>query len=82
MKLYIYDYVSGINDSYHSGGGLVIITDKDPAGVWDSYATDLNREEGSELDTNALYDQTPSLVVDVSPATTPDIYVFPDAGCC
>jgi hypothetical protein len=39
MKLYVFNYVGGITTSYHSGGGLMIITDRDPAEVWREYAS-------------------------------------------
>lgn len=84
MKLYIYSDVNGITDNYHSGGGLVIITDRAPATVWREHVEALPKRSGlypENLDPDALGKKLPDLVVGID--ERPErIFVFRDAGCC
>lgn len=68
--LYIYEYVEGVTENWHSGGGVLIITSGDPQAAWDA---------SDRPDTNlGAVDR----VVDVPDYTEDAIIVFPDAGCC
>lgn len=71
MKLYIWNYLEGLTDNYHSGGGLVIITDRDPNEAWRDYSSKGPLRELPEADT------TVEVVSDKE-----QVWVFPDAGCC
>lgn len=82
MKLYLYNYIEDLTNSYHSGGGLVIITDGEPKfsrpaedpWYWDE-------EEDGPMPMEEVALPEPTLVLDV-PDAEPGVYVFPDSGCC
>jgi hypothetical protein len=83
VKLYIYEYVGGISSSYHDGGGLVIITDRDPADVWREHVGPAKSSSSSyDLDPETLVGKTPDLVLDIGDQSPERIFIFPDAGCC
>lgn len=69
-KLYIYEEAAcDVTDSYHGGGGVVIITAGDPQEAW-------------EAGNNAGDLGDPDRVIEV-PATENDaVIIFPDSGCC
>jgi hypothetical protein len=77
MKLYVYNYVGGMTYNWHSGAGVMMITDRDPVEV-------LREQVASE---NPVYDEPfeapekPDFVLDVE-ADEERVFVFPDAGCC
>ena len=71
MKLYIWNYLGGLTDNYHSGGGLVIVTDRDPNEAWREYTY---KGPLTELPTA---DAIMEVVSDKE-----QVWVFPDAGCC
>lgn len=81
MKLYIYKSVADITDRYHSGGGLVIVTDRDPVQVWNSQPNlGLDKwGEGVAPWTDEIPE--PDAVYEVGDASE-CLYIFPDAGCC
>lgn len=89
MKMYLYEYVSNVTTSYHSGGGLVIITDREPLEAWEAHKARLILGEvdgEDEYDLEDLYDLTdelpkPDLVLTVSGAKE-KVFTFPDSGCC
>ena len=71
MKVYIYEYVLGITNQWHDGGGLVIITDRDPL---DAYNALSDMPDRTEL-------PTPENIID-APTATEKLHIFPDMGCC
>lgn len=71
MKIWIFEYAK-VTDSYHSGGGLVFLAK--------------NREQvlallppGAEL-TEEDWDRV--RVIDDLSHEFPEVFVFPDSGCC
>lgn len=71
MKVYIYEYVSGITNSWHNGGGLVIVTDRDPLDAYNALSDMPDRAEMPE----------PDSVIE-APGATERLHIFPDEGCC
>ena len=69
-KVFIWDYVSNLTDSYHSSGGLVVIADN----LQD--AKILAMEQDVKFD-----DETPT-VYELKDIVEDEVYIFPDAGCC
>jgi len=69
-KVFIWDYVSNLTDSYHSSGGLVVIADN----LQD--AKILAMEQDVKFD-----DETPT-VYELKDTVEDEVYIFPDAGCC
>lgn len=80
---YVWEVASGsVQSSYHSGGGVLIVTDGDPRAVWREHVASRNADRsqwGEPLDPDALDDEPDHTF----PADSPDLLVvFPDAGCC
>ena len=79
-KLYVYEYVDGLTQSYHGGGGLMILTAGDPQEA-------LNAQRAAEY---AKYDDEPFLtelpeptrVIEVVDTEADAVFEFPDEGCC
>lgn len=82
MKTYIYKYLSNITTNYHSGGGLLIVTDIDPQDEWNNYV-DVNNYsvDAWETNFNKFILPEPDMVYECS-ATEKAVFVFEDAGCC
>lgn len=73
MHLYIWQYVDGVSSSYHSGGGLAVI------------AKSLEQARDFILDKlPGCGAQTiePDACLELRQDHEPDLWVFPDAGCC
>ena len=79
MKVYIYEYIENITENYHGGGGLVIITDRDPLDVFNEHVGERRADTGEPMRRDSL--PTPGNIVEAVSATE-RIHVFPDAGCC
>ena len=74
MKLYLFERVEELTERYHSGGGLVVVAQ----GV--GHAKDLI---ATDEHIHLTDDEWLSVIeYDVSDASAPVFYVFPDAGCC
>lgn len=74
MKVFIWEYIENLTDSWHSGGGLVIVAEQAPAtyesvNEWNGRSHTINLPEP---------DHTYELAGDVAPQE----FVFPDSGCC
>ena len=92
MKQYIYNYVNGITDSYHDGGGLVIITEGKPQEALNKYFTEYPIDEvyvGTGPDGESMYEPKPAPTLEEPDHTyelagTPEetVLIFPDNGCC
>lgn len=79
MKLYLYTNAdSPVSGAYHSGGGVVVITDGDPDQVWlDTYP----EERVEYWDDKPEPLGAPDFVCETD-STEERVFVFPDAGCC
>ena len=67
MKLFIWESLDGLTDSYHDGGGLVVV------------AEDLDKAKTMN---EAIGDNLPDKVYDLKGKNEEAVYVFPDSGCC
>lgn len=80
MKAYVYEYLSVVSEAYHSGGGAVIVTNRDPQEVWDEVRpTEL---EGHPVDGDLASLGEPNAVYDIAGAAEEQVFIFPDSGCC
>lgn len=70
MKLFIWEYVVGITNNYHDGGGVVIIADEYER-AW--------REEWPNWDGDV---PEPDRTIPVGDDEQTGVYIFADAGCC
>ena len=76
MKLYIWEYLDGLTEAYHSGGGLVIVTDRTVNEVWDSYTP-------AEYPCKGVLRKLPEADTTMEVVSDKErVWVFPDAGCC
>jgi hypothetical protein len=70
MKIFIWQGVSGITDSYHDGGGVAVI------------AEDLEAAR-AHLGRSSAMKEAPDFVFELKRGTKgPQTIVFPDSGCC
>ena len=72
MRVFVWDYVDDLTDSYHSGGGLVVVAESVEA------AQSLARE----VERASLTLPEPDAVYELSASAEPKVWVFPDSGCC
>ena len=74
MKIFIFEGVGNLTYRYHSGGGLVVIA-KDT-----DHVKELTKDYGGlELSSEEWED---CLIYDIQDTAQPQVFVFPDAGCC
>lgn len=71
MNVYIWEYEDDITDSYHDGGGVVIMSSLSAEEAWK--AAFPNREGDAP---------TPNRTIPVAGDTEEEFIVFPDSGCC
>jgi hypothetical protein len=79
MKIYIWTYLEGVTNNYHDGGGVVIITNRDPQEVWDDCREKPRADFWGDCPELELPEADIVYTVD---ATEEKIIVFPDTGCC
>lgn len=89
MQIYVYEDVDVVSMGYHCGGGLVIVTGREPQQVWSEYVRgeiEATTWKGSPFGTlEKPVDRLPPYATAVYSDYTIDrerIFVFPDAGCC
>lgn len=74
MKIFIFENVMELTERYHSGGGLVVIA-KDKFEVNELIKDDpyikLTKEDWSTVKIYSLEEPV-----------EPEVFIFPDAGCC
>ncbi len=74
MKIYVFEYLDQVSDSYHSSGGAVIV------------ARDLRHAKKLVADTPYLEiyenDWKNAMVYELASNVEPRVFIFPDAGCC
>lgn len=82
MKIYVFEYVAPVTRNYHDGGGLVIITDRDPMEAWRASELYVDpRKHYGKADEADIDLSSPDAVYDVD-ADEERVFVFPDSGCC
>lgn len=72
-KLYVWDYVGGVTDAWHDGGGVLIVTNRDYADAW----RERDEPEGTRADL-----PEPDAVYDLAGSHSESVRIFADAGCC
>lgn len=72
MNIYVWDYTSPVNDSYHDGGGVLIVapTLERARALWDGDPKALTADPDYSWPTVDTY-TGPTKVI-----------IFPDQGCC
>lgn len=78
MKQYIYDYVHGITDAWHDGGGLVIITAGGPQEALNRYYADNPLEDDKIIPLL----REPDHIYELAGTPEERVLIFPDIGCC
>lgn len=73
MKTYIWQYVAGITDNLHDGGGIVIITSRSYNDAW--------KEHLAEEDVECKELPEPDLSYECT-ASEEKVFLFEDSGCC
>lgn len=85
--VYIFENIDRISDSWHNGGSVVIVTDRDPGETWRAHLQSIAAEHKS----NAVYlNDTvirqslpePTVTYELRDTVAESVMVFPDAGCC
>lgn len=77
VKLFLWQYVGQVSDSYHCGGGLAVIA------LDERVARELIAAEKHVEVTEEEWAEVRVLALDhIVEAYEPEVIVFPDAGCC
>jgi hypothetical protein len=75
MIVYIFEHVSQLTEHWHCYGGLVVIAENDAHAreliAIDAPKARLTEEEWSQV-----------VRLELAADTEPQVFVFPDAGCC
>lgn len=79
MRLYIWNYLESLTENYHSGGGLVICTDRSYDQVWLEIKPAGEDSQGDAFPTQL---PEPDHMIEVSEGTEAFYEIFPDTGCC
>lgn len=79
MKQYTYNYVGGIPDAWHDGGGLVIVTEGDPQQALNRYYADNPLPHDKSI---PLLPDTPDHTYELVGTPEERVLIFPDIGCC
>ena len=74
MKVFIWETIQELTDSYHSDGGLVVIAE----------SVDVALAEAMKLGVvfSKEEEQIPDKVYELAGDAKPDVFIFPNAGCC
>ena len=81
MNLYIWEYVEGLTDRYHDGGGVI-------AAAWTpeearKAVIEHVREDRVDLaDLRESLRHKPDVTLSVVGDVNPRVIIFPDSGCC
>lgn len=73
MRMFVWEYVDGITDRYHDGGGVVVI------------AKDADRARDLLMATDGVSNKNFTDEPDFSTSVgtrKEKVFIFPDAGCC
>lgn len=84
-KIYVYENLAYVSTNYHTNGGLVIVTDREPKAAWAEYCLSDTKEGDYEYKDYVKMSKAPlgkpDLVLKVE-STEEKVIVFPDSGCC
>jgi hypothetical protein len=84
---HVFENIDRISDSWHNGGSLLIVTDRDPGEAWRAYLQGV----ADEHESNAVYldDATvrqslpePTVTYELRETVAESVMLFPDSGCC
>lgn len=83
MKVFIWNHIAELTDSYHSNGGLVVVANdlQHAIELAEHYGEDDDYNDGHRIkftDDEKQPDNEYEIIGDVDP----EVFVFPDAGCC
>ena len=73
MFVYVFEGVQNLTNSYHSGGGLVVVAETV------EQAVQMAVTEGVSFDDAEIADV---IAYQLAAPAEPRVYIFPDAGCC
>ena len=87
VKMYIWKQIEDVTTECHTGGGLMIYTERDPLAVWTEYRQKQLEEEVERYPNRAVYgvrEDLPDADVILEGGIDDEelIFVFPNAGCC
>jgi hypothetical protein len=82
VNVYFWENVTKLTDNYHSSGGVVIVAASLEA-ARDMLRDYHIRDTYSELvGACSAYVDEPDRVIPVGETEKPELFVFPDSGCC
>lgn len=73
MQIYLFEYTT-VTDNYHSGGALVVVAKSEEHVkelLVDFPAVELDEDDWKNV-----------RVFDTNPYELPEVFIFPDSGCC
>ena len=87
VKMYIWKQIEDVTTEHHTGGGLMIYTERDPLEVWKEYRQKKLEDEADRhryRDADGLREDLPAADVILEGGIDNEdlIFVFPNTGCC
>lgn len=87
MSIYIYELVDRITMNWHDGGGVVIVTERDPQAAWSDRLRGIAAAHPSNsdyLDDAKIRQALPEAdrIIQTPAGEVEQVFVFQDAGCC
>ena len=87
VKMYIWKQIENVTTECHSGGGLMIYTERDPLEVWTEFRQKLIEEQAGPYryrEAERLREDLPAAdaVLEGGIYDEDLLFVFPNAGCC
>lgn len=79
MRIYMWDRIANLTHYYHSGGGLVIISDRPYQDAWDDYLGGIQQDEYDGPIVSILPEPDRSFGCDAEEEV---VLIYEDAGCC
>lgn len=81
FKIYIWHRIDNLTTHWHSGGALVIITDRDPQDAW---YDEVGRHQRFSMDDEPIIQELPEpdLNYTLVGAGAEEVYIYEDSGCC
>ena len=83
MKVFIWQMLDKVSNSYHEGGGLVVIAESLERAIALAEAPQPKRYLPDETEEGvAVVNDDPTRVIDCADDEAEGVFIFPDAGCC